>query len=341
MSGAEILDDGRNLDAQLGDVSGIGADQRPAHAPDRPMPGAGRQVWQGPSVADTYYDQPVVKAPPWGPKVSAYLVAGGVAGTSAALASAVQMSGDPHSRLAGVAMGLAAASGSVGAGLLVADLGRPERFLHMVRVFRPTSVMNVGGYLLSTTTGASLASSLFAPRHGLLGTAGRLAGVIAGLTGLPLSGYTGVLLGATAIPGWNVGLTILPPLFVASGAATSGSLLRLTPLDRPSQRTVGAFAIAGQVGELAAGFVLERRMADRPRVQACYAATPGWRIGKWLTLGSLAVGLTAGRTTAGRLAAGVMGAVGSSLTKTAVFSAGMRSAADPLAVPESARPARP
>jgi hypothetical protein len=112
-------------------------------------------------------------------------------------------------------------------------------------------------------------------------------------------------------------------------------------MDQPSQRKVDAFTVAGQIGELAGGFALERRISDRPRVRACYSATPGWRVGKWLTVGSLALGLTpARRTSAGRMLAGVMGAVGSSLTKTAVFSAGMRSAADPLAVPESIRPAR-
>lgn len=294
------------------------------------MPGAGKPVWQGQTPAGTYYDQPVVKTPPWGPKVAAYLVAGGVAGTAAALSSAAG-----PGRLGTLAMGLSALSGSAGAALLVADLGRPERFLHMVRVVRPTSVMNMGGYLLSGTTGAAVGSLGLQTLTG----SSRPVSLVAGVTGLPLSAYTGVLLGATAVPGWNIGLTTLPPLFLASGAATTGSLLRLTALNEAEERTVGVFTVAGQSAELVAGAALDRRMRGRPRVKACYDATPGWRIGKWLTVASLALAVLPGRQARWRqVSAGLLGATGSTLTKTAVFSAGMRSAADPLAVPESPRP---
>lgn len=326
-----MIDDGRNLDPRLADVSGIAAGQRAALAPDRPMPGAGQPVWDGRDPGGTYYGQPVVKAPPWEWKVSAYLVAGGVAGTAAALAAACG-----PGRLGTMAMGLAAVSGGTGAGLLMADLGRPERFLNMMRVVRPTSVMNVGGYLLSATTGAAFGTLGLK----LIGAPGaRLLQSGAGVVGLPLSAYTGVLLGATAIPGWNIGLTTLPPLFLASGAATSGSLLGLVPLDSHERRTVAAFTIAGQTGELVAGAVLDRQLASRPRVKACYDATPGWRLGKWLTVTSVGLTVLPGRERPWRrVAACVLGVVGSSLTKTAVFSAGMRSAADPLAVPESPRP---
>jgi hypothetical protein len=96
--------------------------------------------------------------------------------------------------------------------------------------------------------------------------------------------------------------------------------------------------VAAQTGELVAGVAHDRAMSDRPVVRSCYEAAPGWGIGPWLTGASLALGvLPTRRTTAGRVAAGVLGVAGSVLTKMAVFDAGMASAADPRAVPESPR----
>lgn len=349
-----LTTDGRDLDPRLGDASGIGAGQKaqPEH-PDRPMPGAGEDVWR-PRRRDrdrdrdradrdrpvaTYYDQPVVKAPPWGRQVGAYVVAGGVAGTAAALAGAVDLLAPEQLRpMARVAAPLAFAGGATGAGLLLSDLGRPERMLNFFRVFRPTSVMNVGGFLLAGTTGAAAVSTVLAGRPGALGAVGRSVGIAGGMLGIPLAGYTGVLLSSTAMPGWNIGESTLPPLFLSSGAATTGSLLRLAPIGARGQATVGVMTVAAQAGELVAGVAHDRAMADRPVVRSCYEAAPGWRIGPWLTGASLALGvLPARRTAAGRVAAGVLGVAGSVLTKMAVFDAGMASAADPRAVPESPR----
>jgi formate-dependent nitrite reductase membrane component NrfD len=344
-----LTTDGRDLDPRLADASGIGAGQRaqPDH-PDRPIPGAGEDVWQPrrkgrdrpgrDRPVATYYDQPVVKAPPWGRQVGAYVVAGGVAGTAAALAGAVDLLAPEQLRpVARVAAPLAFAAGSMGAGLLLSDLGRPERMLNFFRVFRPTSVMNVGGYLLAGTTGAAAVSTVLAGRPGALGVVGRSVGIAGGVLGIPLAGYTGVLLSSTALPGWNIGESTLPPLFLSSGAATTGSLLRLAPIGAGGQATVGVMTVAAQTGELVAGVAHDRAMSDRPVVRSCYEAAPGWRIGPWLTGASLAMGLLPTRhTTAGRVAAGVLGVAGSVLTKMAVFDAGMASAADPRAVPESA-----
>lgn len=326
MSTLQLPDDGRNLDPALADVTGIAADQKPLLHPDRAMPGAGAGVWQGQSPRDTYYDQPVVKSPPWGSQVSAYLVAGGVAGTAAALGSAAE------GRLRKASTALAFVAGAAGAGLLVSDLGRPARFLHMVRVVKPTSVMNIGGFLLSTTTGAAAAGVIL---PGRLGSAARTTGAV---SGLPLAAYTGVLLSATAVPGWNVGISTLPPLFLASGAATTGSVLRLVPLDERERSTVAVYTAVSQTAELVAGEVHTRRFKDKPRVRSAYEAVPGWRLGKWLTAASLVLGVSPLRhKTSVRVAAGLLGVAGSAMTKTAVFDAGMRTAVDPHAVPESGR----
>src|SRR5207244_7054583 len=98
---------------------------------------------------------------------------------------------------------------ALSAGLLIEDLGIRSRFIYMLRVFRPTSPMNVGSWLL---TGFGLAAGGALLLRGRLGQA---AGVAAGILGLPLTGYTGVLLANTAVPLWQEGRTALPPLFVA------------------------------------------------------------------------------------------------------------------------------
>lgn len=339
--------DGRDLDHRLAGDPGIARHQR-GHpdGPDRPMPGAGTPVWdrvpsdRGPlGSTPTYYDQPVVKAPPWGAPVAAYLVTGGACGTAAAIAAVAQVAGGPAAApVVRAARAVAMATGVGSAGLLLSDLGRPARFLNMYRVFRPTSAMSMGSYLLSATTGATLWAMVLGHRGGVLGATGRVAGIAAGVVGVPLSGYTGVLLGATAVPGWNVGIGTLPPLFMASGAATSGSTLRLLPsavLGAQGHRTVAAITVSAQAAELVVERVHERRMADRPRVRAAYDAQPAWRAGRVLTVASLALGLVAPRHPALRVTAGLLGVTGAALTKVAVFRAGMATAGDPLATHEA------
>src|ERR1700751_2260499 len=115
--------------------------------------------------------------------------------------------------------------------LLIADLGRPERFLAMLRVFKPQSPMSVGVWtLLGFSSGAAAAafagflSARYGPSSPLpvmenAGQAGSLA------FGLPFSNYTGVLIGATAIPVWNSSAADLPVHFAASGLGAAVGIL--------------------------------------------------------------------------------------------------------------------
>ena len=198
--------------------------------------------------------------------------------------------------------------------LLLSDLGRPAADpQHVPRV--PAHVAHEHGQeLLSATTGASLWALVLGNRGGALGVTGRVAGLTAGVVGVPLSGYTGVLLGATAVPGWNVGITTLPELFMASGTATSGSALRLLPVGEQGQRTVAAITVSAQVAELVAERLHERRLADRPRVRAAYEEQVAWRGGRALTIVSLALGVVSRRHPAVRVTAGVLGVAGAALT---------------------------
>lgn len=336
--------DGRDIDTRLATLAGQGAGQIASpYAPDRTVPGAGQQVYdRNPSDRsdgpETYYGLPIVKAPPWGWPVPTYIVLGGVSGASAALAAATQF--DPAAtRLVTAARWLAFGSGAAGAGLLLKDLGRPERFINMLRVARPTSPMSMGVYILSASVGTSAAASLLGNRRGLFGWSGRVAGTVAGVTGIPLSGYTAVLLGTTAMPGWNVGLATLPPLFMSSAVATAGSVLTAVPLPPGAQRSVDVYRTVGQVAELAAETVHERTVAQHPPIAAAYKRQRTWKVGKWLTLGSLLATLVAPlrRSMPGRVLIAVLGVAGSTATKLGVFSAGMATAADPVATIEQQR----
>src|SRR5262249_48626942 len=96
----------------------------------------------------TYYDRPLVKQPVWVWSIPTYFYAGATAGASLALGAAVQVLHGSSSNLVRRSRLLGAIGISIGASLLIYDLGRPERFMNMLRVFRPTSPMNVGSWLL-------------------------------------------------------------------------------------------------------------------------------------------------------------------------------------------------
>ena len=149
-----LASDGRNIDPGLGTLSGEGsAQQSGATRPDEK--GVSRHVYQGPSAQDspadpTYYDRPLIKQSVWSWSVPLYYYVGGTAGGSAVLGAAVTLFGrDQFPRLIVRTRWIAALGGLTSGALLVYDLGRPSRFLHMLRVFRPTSPMNVGSWILT------------------------------------------------------------------------------------------------------------------------------------------------------------------------------------------------
>ncbi len=181
-----------------------------------------------------YYGQPIVKPPVWTWEVPLYFFVGGIAGMSAAIgAAALFLGSDPT--LVRVAFWTAAAGTPVSAGLLVADLGRPARFLNMLRVFKWRSPMSVGAWLLSAFGGAAVPAALLAEWHGRAG--GDLpafwngvlhaAGGGAALLGTGLATYTGVLIGATAIPAWLTHRRLLPAHFGAASLGSAAALLEL------------------------------------------------------------------------------------------------------------------
>lgn len=206
----------------------------------------------------SYYGRPVLKEPEWTWEVPWYLFAGGLAGASAGLAFGARLTGRPG--LASVARLTGAAGATVSPVLLVMDLGRPSRFVNMLRVFKPTSAMSMGSWLLSAFVPAAVGS-------GILGITGRLPrvqrlaeGAAAGL-GLPMCTYTAVLVADSSIPMWHAARHELPFVFAGSAAASAGavaSLLAPAAEAAPARR----LAVAGAAGELMAAEVMKHRLGE-------------------------------------------------------------------------------
>jgi formate-dependent nitrite reductase membrane component NrfD len=273
----------------------------------------------------TYYGLPALKPPVWTWEIPAYFFVGGAAGAAALIAAVAKATGaDPA--LVRDARWIAAAGGLVSPPLLVSDLGRPERFLNMLRVFKLQSPMSVGAWTLvafSNAAAASAAADAIARKSG-----GRLAvqvvsdaaGILSAATGLVLSTYTGVLIGATAIPVWSRNVRVLPLHFGASGLGTAVSLLEL--LGHQS-RALNAVGIGAALTECLVGARIE--ISDDP---ALAPLKEGWsgtvtRVGGLLSGPiPLAFRLLAGRSPNARRIAAVSTIAGSLLTRVGWLSAG-------------------
>lgn len=176
---------------------------------------------QSPRLMPTYYDLPLLKKPVWTWEVPTYFFVGGAAGAAAVVGLAAQLGGG-NGRLVRDARWIAAIGAAVSGPLLIADLGRPERFLNMLRVFKPQSPMSVGAWTVAVF-GAAATGAVLVPNRVLR----NVAASVAAATGLVMCTYTGVLLGATAIPVWKEHVKLLPVHFGASGLGSAVSLLEL------------------------------------------------------------------------------------------------------------------
>lgn len=177
-----------------------------------------------------YYDLPLLKAPVWTWEVPAYFFVGGAAGAAAMLGAAAQWTGVDE-ELMRDARWIAAAGSALSAPLLISDLGRPERFLNMLRVFKLQSPMSVGAWTVAafgTASSAAAFATLVRRNTNLpVKVIGDASAMVAAATGLVMATYTGVLIGATAIPVWKEHVRLLPVHFSASALGSAVSLLEL------------------------------------------------------------------------------------------------------------------
>lgn len=287
----------------------------------------------------SYYGRPIVKASPWELDIPAYLFLGGVASGSSLLAAGADLSGRPALRRTGRLAALVGLSLSMVA--LVHDLGRPSRFLNMLRVVKVTSPMSVGTWLLTAygpmagLAGAAELRPLLprALRDGpigrLLGGSARPAGLLAAVVAPTIASYTAVLLSDTATPTWHDSHRHLPYVFVGSAAAASGGLGMIgAPVSEagPARR----LAFGGAVLELA----VERRMEQAMGLTAeplhqGHAGTL-MRAAKGLTAaGAVGTLLLGRRSRTGAALSGAALMAGSACLRFGVFEAGQASARDP------------
>ena len=263
-----------------------------------------------------YYDLPLLKPPVWTWEVPLYFFVGGAGGGAAVIAFAAQLAGgDPT--LVRDARRIAMAGSILSAPLLIADLGRPGRFLNMLRVFKPQSPMSVGAWTLAAFGGAAT-GAVIAPWKPVR----TFAAAASAATGLVLATYTGVLLGVTAIPVWSANARILPLHFGASGLGSAASFLELAG---HSDRALHAIALASAAVETATGFVVETQKSDIARPLRSGTTGLTTRIGGFFSGPlPLALRLLGGRKA--RKAAAASTLIGSLLTRIAWVEAGRASA---------------
>lgn len=273
----------------------------------------------------SYYDLPVLNQVVWSPvDIGGYLFLGGLAGASGVLAGAAGATG--RRQLARVATYTAAGSAQLSLGLLVHDLGRPARFLNMLRVVKLTSPMNVGAWLLGGFATTSMVAAL-SMATGRAKPVGVLATAATTALGPGIATYTGALIANTAVPAWHDGHELMPFVFAGS-ALSSAAAVGLVAAPKAETMPLRALAAAGGVSEVVLGKVMQKRMGV---VEQAYKTGPAkWLVhaAEALTLGGSVAAAAAGSRRA-RMAVGATLFVGSALTRFGIFAAGVESARDP------------
>jgi hypothetical protein len=284
-----------------------------------------------------YYGIPLLKEPSWTWEIPLYFFVGGAAGAAAVMGAIADYTGaDPE--LVCDARWIAAAGSVISPALLISDLGRPQRFLNMMRVFKPRSPMSVGVWTLLGFSGSAAATAFagfLRERYGpslplrVVENAGQAASLA---FGLPFSNYTGVLIGATAIPVWNENAGILPLHFGASGVGAAVGLLEL--MGHEKNGALQALGLGAAIIECWEGWRIEAR--QRPGLDPLKHGTSGAvvRAGGALSgpipLALRTMSLLAGRENSRRLRrlAGISAIAGSLLTRIGWIHAGHVSARD-------------
>lgn len=208
-------------------------------------------------TTESYYGRPLVKPPAWTDLIPVYFWSGGMAGTAATLALAERVT--KNHALARTLLFGAAAGSTVSAFCLIADLKRPERFLKMLRVFKPTSPMSVGVYIFSVFSG-SVFIATGAELSGIAKPIGRFFEAVAGIVGPVMSIYTAVLIGDTVMPAWHLPRKTMPALFAATSASTAGGWGMLFGPVR-ANGSARRLAALGGTGTIAALQALHRELA--------------------------------------------------------------------------------
>jgi formate-dependent nitrite reductase membrane component NrfD len=277
-------------------------------------------------MSDSYYGQPIIKEPTWTWEIPTYFFTGGLSGGSSVLSMSAKLFG--NEKLSRTALYIGAVGDAISPLLLISDLGRPERFHHMLRVFKVTSPMNVGSWILLVNGGASNTAAVL-ELLGILKPIKLLAEFVATLFGPPLATYTGVLVADTAIPVWHNARQELPWIFGASAAASAGAAATMF-LDPGDAAPARRLAVAAVAAEGALMQTMEQRLGEVGEVYHHGAAAKFSTAAKLLAGGGAALLATRGRKSRGAAAlGGAMVCAGELCLRWAVYKAGFQSARDP------------
>lgn len=290
---------------------------------------------RGASAENGYYGMPLLKRPQWTVEVPLYFFVGGVAGAASVIAAVGQMSSADR-KLVRDARWLAAIGGAISPALLISDLGMPSRFLNMLRVFKIQSPMSVGSWTLVAFSNSAAAAAVFGQFQKRRGKGGAIkvitdiAQLASAISGMALATYTGVLIGATAIPVWNEHVGTLPIHFAASGTSAAASILELAGNESEALNKV---ALGAAAVETLMGAAIERQ--STPASAALKSGATGWAMrGAGLLSGPLPLALRIlsltgkKRSRSFRRAAAISSIAGSLLTRFAWVEAGKASAGD-------------
>jgi len=233
--------------------------------PAIPHPAVGE--WNG----ETYYGQASVKPSPFDWKVATYVYVAGLAGSSQIIAALADRLGDERDEtIVRNGRALALVGAMIGAPLLIIDLKTPERFYNMLRIYRTSSPMSFGSYIL---TGFGATSALSALGH-LVGERRRdgsrsamrraadMVQVPAAFLGAGMSTYTAALLSATSTPLWASAPRAMAVQFGTSAMATAAAALSLGEQiagDPENCRRLDGLAAVAAAGELVASAYAEKR----------------------------------------------------------------------------------
>ena len=324
---------------------------KPARRPGGDTSGAREMSMVEDVDFSSYYGRPIVKAPPWKHEIGIYLFLGGVAGASSLLAAGAQLTG--RKRLRRNTRLTALASAGLGAIALIADLGRPERFINMMRTVKVTSPMSLGSWILLSFSGLAAIPAvaevdrltfkrlLPLPKflRKTLHKVEPVAGLGAAVFGAPLAVYTATLFSATANPVWNAARKHLPFIFVSSAslAASGVAMLTTTPKQTAPARIL---AVLGVAGDLVSMHEMKKQMHPLER-EPLETGEPGkmLRMSEVLAGFGGAAAMIAGRSRVLSIITGLALAGSSVLTRFGVLEAGIESTRDPKYViePQKAR----
>jgi hypothetical protein len=288
--------------------------------------GSASEAARGETATRSYYGQPVIKEPVWTWEIPMYFFTGGLAGASGGLAWGAHLRGnDVLARRAWLASMLGLGISPV---FLISDLGKPARFLNMLRMFKVTSPMSVGTWVV-TASGAAFATSAVNAWTGLFPRLARFARPSAAVLGLPLSTYTAALIAQTSVPVWHEARVTLPFIFAGGAAASAGAAnVAMTPVRHagPARR----LAIAGCAAEVIGTQVMERRLGP---LKKNYEEGHAGRFAKAATaltaVGGALIAARGSKSRGAALAGAALVGAGALSERWAIFRAGFQSASDP------------